>query len=252
MPLTRPSYISDDAKVYYDSDLNTTITTDANGNLLPLSSPASASFVASRLSVMTSSQVNNVDVSIPDSCRANDLILLWLWTDEDNLSAPNTPSGYTSVTNQGTGENPRGHLFSKLLDTNDSAGTTMNVTFSGNDYVSSIVGGFRPGSYPLNISIVDTVGLRGPNALSGSLDGTGGGTPLIYVIGLTGRFSTPLQFPVLTWSDADEIIESADGNLDLGYKIFNKERGAAIPGSTSFSTNDGGRQNITGAIIKFE
>lgn len=184
--------------------------------------------------------------TIPVNTQAGDLIIAFYATDTPNTQT--TPSGYTLIGNGNTSEYPRSYLYAKIAGASDS-GSTLTVSASSSLSYCVAISVFRPNAPITAFQSYNFVNQKGPSSYSATISPTGVSGLCLAFASLTGR--TGPQTPTLGMNINDAIVVNGGGAPgsyapSIGYKIYPNTGG---PQSINISTNDTGRQSLSGFYI---
>jgi hypothetical protein len=176
--------------------------------------------------------------TIPSDAKSGDLAVLFAAGDSSSTSLT-TPSGWTLLGAVSSGD-PRLYSYYKLIEPGD-IGSTISISSTVSTSFSCGVAVFSTQKQFVNIDSYGYSNTSSASAFSSSISSSTGAGFVIAIACLVGR--PPSQQPTLTMSPYSDIIDN--GNMTIGYTIFNNSQTLDI----SISTNDAGRQSLTGFYL---
>jgi len=208
--------------------------------------PTSLTYLDTFFKYMGQNNSATMTGTIPGGTQTGDLIIALYATDTPNTQT--TPSGYTLIGNGNTSEYPRSYYYAKVAGAND-AGSTLTVNGSTSLSYSVAISVFRPNAPITSFQSYNFVNQKGPSSYSDTISASGVSGLCLAFAGLTGR--TGPQTPTLGMSINDDIVVNGGGAPgsyapSIGYKIYPNTGG---PQNISISTNDTGRESLSGFYI---
>lgn len=189
--------------------------------------------------------------TISNSAQEGDFAIAMFATDLDERSQ-STPSGWTFIGAGTATENPRSYLYCKILEAGEP-GSNVNVSISGgSDSYAVAISIFRPSRTLYSFTTHNFVNSKGPSAVSNTTSSSGVPTPCIAWTSLTGRTGPQTQELYMSPS-ADAIVVNGGGGVGsyaptIAYTIFGL---LEAPYDIGQSTNDEGRQSLSGVYVSF-
>lgn len=230
-------YAADDNDPYDSSNWET-----LGGN----PAPTSLTYLDTFFKYMGQDNSANMTGTIPSTAQAGDLIIAFYATDTPNNQT--TPSGWTLVGNGNDSEYPKSYYYAKICGASDP-GSTLTVSASSSLSYCVAISVFRPNAPLTAFQSYNFVNSKGPSSYNNTISSSGVSGLCVAFSGLTGR--TGPQTPTLGMSINDAIVVNGGGAPgsyapSIGYKIYTATGG---PANINLSTNDTGRQSLSGFYI---
>lgn len=187
-----------------------------------------------------------LSTTMPSEAKRGDLAIWFLSSDGANTFT--TPTGWTFI-GGASGTQPATLTYYRIVQDGDP-GTQFSTTVSTSRNYSASMIIFSANVELSNVDAYSVTYNAGASALSSSISSSTASGFAIALSHLVGR--PPTQTPTLTMSTYNEILTN-DGvsdnltasNIKIGYRIFNQTNYQDI----SISTNDTGRQSLTGFYL---